>query len=102
MFAPLGTDELTYIVDLQLELLQWRLQDRRIALDVSQAAKDWLALNGFDAAYGARPLRRLVQSAVGDKLAKEILAGEVKDGDTVTVDIDDTMDGLSVTPGVPA
>ncbi|MCH9816034.1 MAG: ATP-dependent chaperone ClpB [Actinomycetia bacterium] len=101
MFAPLGTDELTHIVDLQLELLQWRLQDRRIRLEVSQAAKDWLALNGFDAAYGARPLRRLVQSAVGDQLAKEILAGEVKDGDTVHVGIADGMDGLSVTTGEP-
>jgi ATP-dependent Clp protease ATP-binding subunit ClpB len=96
MFAPLGPGELTHIVDLQLEMLQWRLQDRRIGLEVSQAAKDWLALNGFDAAYGARPLRRLVQSAVGDQLAKEILSGEVQDGDTVVVDLDDSMDGLSV------
>jgi ATP-dependent Clp protease ATP-binding subunit ClpB len=97
MFNPLGTGELTHIVDLQLALLQQRLADRRLTLDVSQAAKDWLALNGFDPAYGARPLRRLVQSAVGDQLARAILSGEVRDGDTVRIDVaGDELDRLSV------
>ncbi|MFN8125933.1 MAG: AAA family ATPase, partial [Candidatus Nanopelagicales bacterium] len=98
MFHPLDTEELTHIVDLQLDSLQKRLSDRRLTLEVTQAAKDWLALNGFDPAYGARPLRRLVQSAVGDQLAKEILSGEVRDGDTVLVDVAEDLDSLSVTP----
>ena len=98
MFEPLNTEELTHIVGLQLQALQDRLSDRRLTLEVTQAAKDWLALNGFDPAYGARPLRRLVQSAVGDQLAKAILSGEVRDGDTVLVDVaGDELDSLSVT-----
>ncbi|MDP4015226.1 MAG: ATP-dependent chaperone ClpB [Candidatus Nanopelagicales bacterium] len=97
MFQPLGTAELTRIVDLQLDLLARRLADRRLVLDVTQAAKDWLALKGFDPAYGARPLRRLVQSAVGDSLARGILSGEIRDGDTVVVDVSaEDMDALSV------
>ncbi len=97
MFTPLDTTELTFIVDLQLEALQERLADRRLTLEVTQAAKDWLAINGFDPAYGARPLRRLVQSAVGDQLAKEILSGGVRDGDTVLVDVSgDQLESLSV------
>ena len=97
MFHPLDTSDLTHIVDLQLDSLQKRLADRRLTLDVTQAAKDWLAINGFDPAYGARPLRRLVQSAVGDPLAKEILSGAVRDGDTVLVDVaGDELDHLSV------
>ncbi len=98
MFQPLSTDELTYIVDLQLAALQGRLADRRLTLDVTQPARDWLALTGFDPIYGARPLRRLVQTAVGDQLARAILAGEVRDGDTVRVDVaDDGVEGLVVT-----
>jgi ATP-dependent Clp protease ATP-binding subunit ClpB len=96
LFDPLGTAELTEIVDLQVAALAKRLSPRRITLDVSPAAKEWLALTGFDPAYGARPLRRLVQSAIGDALAKALLAGEVKDGDTVRVDVDSTRDGLVV------
>jgi ATP-dependent Clp protease ATP-binding subunit ClpB len=95
MFEPLGTEQLTSIVDLQIDAIQKRLTDRRINLQVTQAAKDWLVLNGFDAIYGARPLRRLVQTAVGDQLAKAILAGTVNDGDTVSVDA--SVDGLVVT-----
>jgi ATP-dependent Clp protease ATP-binding subunit ClpB len=90
MFQPLSTAELTFIVDLQLDALQRRLADRRLTLDVTQAARDWLSLNGFDPVYGARPLRRLVQTAVGDQLAKAILSGAVRDGDTVRVDISDS------------
>ncbi len=98
LFHPLGIEELSTIVALQVDLLQARLADRRLILDVTPAAREWLALNGFDPAYGARPLRRLVQSAIGDRLAKAILSGEVVDGDTVVVDLDVALDGLAVTP----
>jgi ATP-dependent Clp protease ATP-binding subunit ClpB len=97
MFHPLGIDELSSIVTLQVESLAKRLRDRRLTLDVTPAARDWLALNGFDPAYGARPLRRLVQTAIGDQLAKAILSGAIVDGDTVLVDIADDAAGLSVT-----
>jgi ATP-dependent Clp protease ATP-binding subunit ClpB len=98
MFDPLSTTELTQIVDLQLASLAKRLETRRITLDVSAAAKEWLAMTGWDPAYGARPLRRLVQQSIGDRLAKELLAGEVRDGDTVKVDLDADRDQLTVTP----
>ncbi|WP_055587381.1 ATP-dependent chaperone ClpB [Peterkaempfera griseoplana] len=96
VFDALGTEELTRIVDLQVARLADRLKDRRLTLDVTPAARDWLALTGYDPAYGARPLRRLVQSAIGDQLAKEILSGQVQDGDTVLVDRDETGDRLTV------
>ena len=70
-----------------------RLAERRLSLDVTEAAREWLAMNGFDPVYGARPLRRLVQSAIGDQLAKELLAGEVREGDTVRVDLDPMAEG---------
>jgi len=97
MFDALSTAELTQIVDLQLASLAKRLESRRITLDVSAAAKEWLAMTGWDPAYGARPLRRLVQQAIGDRLAKELLAGGVRDGDTVKVDVDSDRDELTVT-----
>jgi ATP-dependent Clp protease ATP-binding subunit ClpB len=97
-FDPLGTEELTHIVDLQLASLQRRLDARRVTLDVSDAAKEWLALTGWDPAYGARPLRRLVQQAIGDRLARALLAGDVLDGTTVRVDRDEQLDGLVVKP----
>jgi len=96
LFEPLGTEELTRIVDLQVAALGRRLAPRRITLEVSAGAKEWLAMTGFDPAYGARPLRRLVQSAIGDALAKELLSGQVKDGDAVEVDVDPARDGLVV------
>ncbi|WP_116949764.1 ATP-dependent chaperone ClpB [Jiangella endophytica] len=96
MFEALGTDELARIVDLQVTKLAQRLADRRLALRVTDSAKEWLALTGYDPVYGARPLRRLVQTAIGDQLAKEILAGQVRDGDTVVVDLDEGADKLSV------
>jgi ATP-dependent Clp protease ATP-binding subunit ClpB len=99
MFDALSTDDLTHIVDLQLEALGRRLAARRITLDVTAAAKEWLAVTGWDPAYGARPLRRLVQQAIGDRLAKALLAGEVRDGDTVRVDRDEAADSLTVTSG---
>ena len=96
MFDALSTDELTRIVDLQLEALGRRLGARRITLEVTDAAKEWLAVTGWDPAYGARPLRRLVQQAIGDRLAKALLAGDVRDGDAVRVDLDDGADTLTV------
>jgi ATP-dependent Clp protease ATP-binding subunit ClpB len=96
LFDPLGMDELSHIVDLQVQAMARRLASRRITLDVSPAAREWLALTGFDPAYGARPLRRLVQSSIGDALAKALLAGEVSDGDVVRVDRDGSEDGLTV------
>jgi ATP-dependent Clp protease ATP-binding subunit ClpB len=96
LFDQLGTEELTRIVDLQVDALARRLASRRIVLEVSDAAREWLAVTGFDPTYGARPLRRLVQSAIGDRLAKALLAGEVTDGSTVHVDADPDADGLRV------
>ncbi|MGW4207952.1 ATP-dependent chaperone ClpB [Lentzea sp. NPDC004789] len=100
VFHALATEELTSIVDIQVARLADRLAARRLTLDVTPAARDWLALNGFDPVYGARPLRRLVQSAIGDQLAKELLAGEVRDGDKVRVDVTDDQSGLIVGRGV--
>jgi ATP-dependent Clp protease ATP-binding subunit ClpB len=76
-----------------------RLSARRLTLTVTPAAKEWLALTGFDPVYGARPLRRLVQSAIGDKLAKALLSGTITDGDEVVVDLDTTADELTVKNG---
>lgn len=86
MFHPLTRDELGGIVDIQVAGVAQRLTDRRIALDVTAAAREWLSNTGYDPAYGARPLRRLVQTEVGDQLARMLLAGKVHDGDTVLVD----------------
>jgi ATP-dependent Clp protease ATP-binding subunit ClpB len=98
LFDPLGMEELSHIVDLQVQALARRLSARRITLDVSDAAREWLALTGFDPAYGARPLRRLIQSSIGDALAKAMLSGQVKDGDAVGVDLDDSKERLTVAP----
>jgi ATP-dependent Clp protease ATP-binding subunit ClpB len=97
VFDALTTGELTKIVDLQVDKLAARLAGRRLTLTVTPAAREWLALTGFDPVYGARPLRRLVQAAVGDKLARALLGGEVGDGDEVLVDVDEGRDALSVT-----
>jgi ATP-dependent Clp protease ATP-binding subunit ClpB len=70
-----------------------RLAARRLELRVTDAAKEWLALGGFDPLYWARPLRRLVQTAIGDQLARALLAGEISDGDTIVVDLDDSVAG---------
>ncbi|MDQ3164678.1 MAG: ATP-dependent chaperone ClpB [Actinomycetota bacterium] len=96
LFDALTSEELTHIVDLQVEALGRRLAVRRITLQVSDAAREWLAVTGYDPAYGARPLRRLVQSAIGDQLARALLAGEVRDGDSVAVDRSSESDALSV------
>ncbi|MFD6419499.1 ATP-dependent chaperone ClpB [Streptomyces sp. NPDC060194] len=86
VFSALEKDELARIAQLQIDRLARRLAERRLTLDVTPEALAWLAEEGNDPAYGARPLRRLIQTAIGDRLAKEILAGEVADGDTVRVD----------------
>jgi ATP-dependent Clp protease ATP-binding subunit ClpB len=100
VFSALSGDELAHIASLQIDRLAKRLADRRLTLDVTPAALAWLAKEGNDPAYGARPLRRLIQTAIGDRLAKEILAGEVTDGDTVRVDTfgDGEGSGLIVGP----
>jgi ATP-dependent Clp protease ATP-binding subunit ClpB len=87
IFDPLSIEELSRIVDLQVAALAARLAERRLTLEVTDAAREWLALTGFDPAYGARPLRRLVQREIGDKLARGLLAGQISDGDTVLVDV---------------
>jgi ATP-dependent Clp protease ATP-binding subunit ClpB len=92
LFDALTKDDLTHIVELQLGLLEKRLAARRISIEVTDAAKEWLADTGYDPAYGARPLRRLIQTAIGDPLARKLIAGEINDGDSVTVDVGD--DGL--------
>jgi len=97
LFDALSRDELTHIVDLQIAQLARRLTARRITVDVTPAAHEWLSRTGYDPAYGARPLRRLVQTAIGDPLARMLLGGEVLDGSTVTVDVDPSGEGLLLT-----
>jgi ATP-dependent Clp protease ATP-binding subunit ClpB len=97
IFDALSIDELGRIVDLQVERLAKRLAERRLTLQVSDAAREWLALTGYDPAYGARPLRRLVAKEIGDRLARALLAGEIRDGDAVRVDrASGDTDGLTV------
>lgn len=95
-FAPLTIKDLVQIVDLQIAGLAERLRERRIVLKVTPAAAEWLARVGYDPAYGARPLRRLVQREIGDNLAKEILAGNINDGQTVKVDAKADGEGLTL------
>ncbi|MGI8881724.1 MAG: ATP-dependent chaperone ClpB, partial [Jatrophihabitans sp.] len=97
IFEQLGTEQLTHIVGIQLDELGRRLEGRRLTLQVSEAAREWLGINGFDPVYGARPLRRLVQTAVGDQLARALIAGEVRDGQTVVVDLSQDRSSLVVT-----
>ena len=94
IFDGLNPEELVQIVDIQLAQLQKRLSQRRLQLEVSLPAKKWLAQRGFDPVYGARPLRRLIQQAIGDELAKMLLSGDVKDGDTIPVNVSPDGDAL--------
>ena len=96
LFDMLGTEELAKIVEINLERLNARLAERRIAVVATQAAKDWLALTGFDPVYGARPLRRLIQTTIEDQLARAVLSGQVLEGDTITFDLDPSRDGLTI------
>ncbi|MFE7482122.1 ATP-dependent chaperone ClpB [Streptomyces sp. NPDC057552] len=102
VFSALSGDELAHIAKLQIDRLAKRLADRRLTLDVTPEALAWLAQEGNDPAYGARPLRRLIQTAIGDRLAKEILSGEITDGDTVRVDRAGEGDGTGLTVGPAA
>jgi ATP-dependent Clp protease ATP-binding subunit ClpB len=101
LFDSLSGEDLAQIVELQVARLASRLADRRLALQVTPAALEWLALTGFDPIFGARPLRRLVQSAIGDQLAKALLSGELTDGDLVVVDLDPASDALTVRRAEP-
>jgi ATP-dependent Clp protease ATP-binding subunit ClpB len=99
VFHALTKQDLGAIVDIQLGRLRSRLADRRLALEVTPAAVEWLGEHGYDPIYGARPLRRLVQSTIGDSLARALLAGQIQDGDTVVADLTDGKNGLAVTRG---
>ena len=96
IFEALSKEELGEIVEIQLARIAKRLTDRRLSLEVTDAARSWLADEGYDPAYGARPLRRLVQREIGDRLARMLLAGEVLDGQKVVVDRVDGSDGLTL------
>ena len=96
VFSTLTAEDLGQIVEITVDRLQSRLSDRRLDLAVTPEARLWLADNGYDPIYGARPLRRLMQKEIDDRLAKALLAGEIHDGDTVKVDIADDGSGLRV------
>ena len=96
VFSTLSTEELGQIVEITIDRLQKRLAERRLELAVTPAARAWLADHGYDPTYGARPLRRLMQHEIDDILARKLLAGEIHDGDTVRVDINDDQSGLSL------
>ena len=87
MFHRLRREQMAAIVDIQLGRLQKLVADRKITLVLDEAARTWLANRGYDPAYGARPLKRVIQKAVQDPLAEAILAGRVKDGDTVRISV---------------
>ncbi|MEZ5189802.1 MAG: AAA family ATPase [Schumannella sp.] len=97
VFSPLTTDDLGQIVSLYIDRLENRLAERRLSLAVTPEARSWLAERGFDPIYGARPLRRLMQHEIDDRLAKALLSGEVRDGDTVKVSVEPGADELTVT-----
>ena len=99
VFSALTLDDLKAIVDIQLASLARRLAERRLTMHVTEAAREWLAGNGYDPVYGARPLRRLIQTAIGDQLAKSLLSGQIRDGDEVVVDLSDDKKTLVVRAG---
>jgi ATP-dependent Clp protease ATP-binding subunit ClpB len=102
LFDALGTEELAKIVEINLARLNKRLADRRITVETTPAAKEWLALTGFDPVFGARPLRRLIQTTIEDQLAQRVLAGQVHEGDVVIFDADESSDGLIILQSQPA
>jgi ATP-dependent Clp protease ATP-binding subunit ClpB len=109
MFDALGKDELAHIVDLQLAAFDRRLAPRRITVAVTDAARSWLTVHGYDPAYGARPLKRVIQREVQDRLAEAILNGDVQDGQKVLVDAGDgglmlvpELEGEIITPAAAA
>jgi ATP-dependent Clp protease ATP-binding subunit ClpB len=102
VFHALREADLKKIIDIQLNRVRERLADRKIKLELTDAAKTWLVKTGYDPAYGARPLKRTLQKEVETALARQLLKGEVRDGMTVEVDYDDSRDGLSFKPVVEA
>ena len=94
IFHGLGMDQIKAIVGIQVKKLQKRLLERRIELQMTEKAKEWLAKEGFDPAYGARPLKRVIQKEIQDQLAMKVLEGKFKEGDTITVDMDGKKRGL--------
>jgi ATP-dependent Clp protease ATP-binding subunit ClpB len=88
IFHGLGLEEIKVIVEIQMKKLQQRILERRIQLKWTEKVKEWLAKEGFDPAYGARPLKRVIQKEIQDRLAMKILEGKFKEGDTITVDMD--------------
>jgi ATP-dependent Clp protease ATP-binding subunit ClpB len=101
VFQTLTAEDLGQIVEITVDRLQHRLAERRLELAVTPAARLWLADNGYDPVYGARPLRRLMQKEIDDRLAKALLGGVIHDGDTVKVDLAEDKSGLSVAPFSP-
>ncbi|ONI61049.1 ATP-dependent chaperone ClpB [Leifsonia sp. ALI-44-B] len=101
VFQTLSEEDLGQIVELYIERLQRRLGERRLELAVTPDARSWLAERGYDPIYGARPLRRLMQNEIDDRLATGILAGQIRDGDTVRVDLDPVADALTVSAVAP-
>jgi ATP-dependent Clp protease ATP-binding subunit ClpB len=99
IFSALSKDDLAQIVELYIDRLTRRLQDRRLDLAVTPDARSWLAERGYDPIYGARPLRRLMQHEIDDKLATALLSAEIRDGDIVMVDLDSETDALSIHRG---
>ncbi len=100
VFSSLSNEDLGQIVELYIDRLSSRLSERRLELAVTPGARGWLAKTGFDPMFGARPLRRLMQREIDDKLARALLSGDIRDGDTVLVDLGDS--GLLVTRAEPA
>jgi len=96
VFSPLTTEDLGQIVSLYIDRLERRLAERRLSLAVTPEARSWLAERGFDPIYGARPLRRLMQHEIDDRLARALLTGDVRDGDTVMVGVEPGADELTV------
>jgi len=96
MFSPLSRDDLARIVVINVARINRRLADRRITIEVSDAGRSWLAERGYDPVYGARPLRRLLQTTVEDQLARRLLAGDISDGQTVVFDVTADGDGLEI------
>ena len=94
VFEPLGRDEIRQIVDIQLDGLQRRLEDRKLSVTLTDGARDYLANKGYDPAFGARPLKRLIQREIQDPLAMKLLSGDIKDGDTVEIDVGDGGSGV--------
>jgi ATP-dependent Clp protease ATP-binding subunit ClpB len=100
VFHPLGKDEIAGIVDIQLRLLQQRLAERKLTVTLTPAAREYMAVTGYDPQFGARPLKRLIQREIQDVLAMKLLSGEIRDGDTIEVDRD--AEGLEFRAQVPS